>query len=63
MIAVRSQPGQTICKNLSRKYPTPNRAGGVAQVVEHCTASIRPRVQIPVTPKIIIITSISESVY
>jgi hypothetical protein len=32
-INVRSQPGQIVFKTLSQKYPTQNKAGGVAQVV------------------------------
>jgi hypothetical protein len=32
-IAVRSQPGQTILKTLSRKNPSQERAGGVAESV------------------------------
>jgi hypothetical protein len=34
-IAVQSQLGQIIQGTLSRKYPTQNRAGGVAQGVQH----------------------------
>jgi hypothetical protein len=31
---VQGQPRQTVCKTLSPKYPTQNRAGRVAEVVE-----------------------------
>jgi hypothetical protein len=34
-IEVQSQPRQTVLKNLSQKYPTQKRTGGMAQVVEH----------------------------
>jgi hypothetical protein len=30
-IAVRSQPGQIVCKTLSQKNPSEKMAGGVAQ--------------------------------
>jgi hypothetical protein len=43
--------GQTIHKTLSQKYPTQNRAGRVAQVVEHHLASMRPCIQTPVPTK------------
>jgi hypothetical protein len=33
-ISVQSQVGQIVLKTLSQKYPTQNRTGGVAQVVE-----------------------------
>jgi hypothetical protein len=32
-ITVQSQPGQTVRKTLSQKYPSQTRAGGVAQGV------------------------------
>jgi hypothetical protein len=32
-IMVHSQPRQIVCEILSQKYPTQNRAGGVAQAV------------------------------
>jgi hypothetical protein len=38
-IIVQSQPRQIVFETLSQKYPTQNRAGGVAQVVE-CLLSI-----------------------
>jgi hypothetical protein len=33
-IAVRGQPGQTVCKSLSEKDPTQEKAGRMTQVVE-----------------------------
>jgi hypothetical protein len=33
-IKVQSQPRQIVHETLSRKYPTQNRAGGVAQMVD-----------------------------
>jgi hypothetical protein len=33
-ITVHSQPRQIVLDTLSSKYPTSNRAGGVAEVVE-----------------------------
>jgi hypothetical protein len=32
---VQNQPRQTVWETLSQKYPTQNRAGGMAQVVKH----------------------------
>jgi hypothetical protein len=40
-IVVRSQLGQVVCKPLSQKCPTQNRAGRVAHVVSACLASVR----------------------
>jgi hypothetical protein len=37
---VQSQPRQIVSKILSQKYPTQKRAGGVAQVVDTCLASV-----------------------
>jgi hypothetical protein len=34
-IEAGGRPGQIVHKTLSQKYPTQNRAGRVAQVVEH----------------------------
>jgi hypothetical protein len=34
-IVVQSQPRQIVHETLSQKYSSQNRAGGVAQVVEH----------------------------
>jgi hypothetical protein len=46
---IRSRHRQIVCKTLPRKYPTQNRAGGVAQVVEylpskHETVSLNPSI-------------------
>jgi hypothetical protein len=38
----RIEPGKIVHKTLSRKNPSQNRAGGVAQVVECSLASVRP---------------------
>jgi hypothetical protein len=41
-IIVWSQPGQIVLETLSWKYPTPKRAGGVAQVVENLPSKWSP---------------------
>jgi hypothetical protein len=43
-IVDRGQPGQTVHEIISQKYPTQERADGVAQVVEHETLSSNPSI-------------------
>jgi hypothetical protein len=50
-VAVRSQSGQIVYKTLSWKYPTANRAGGVAQVVESLPSKSKALISNPITTK------------
>jgi hypothetical protein len=49
-IEVWSQPGQMVREIVSWKYPTQNRAGGVAKWWSACLASVRPYIQTPTLP-------------
>jgi hypothetical protein len=50
-IVVRSQLRQIVPETLSWKTLHKNRAGGVAQVVEHCLASSNPSTALPIPQK------------
>jgi hypothetical protein len=50
-IAVRSQPGQIVRETLSWKNPTQNRAGRVAQVVEHLPSKHKTLSSKHITPQ------------
>jgi hypothetical protein len=50
-IAVRSQPRQIVHKTLAQKYLIQNRAGGVAQVVEHLPSKCKTLSSSPTTDK------------